>query len=493
MSTTATLNDRPTLRDALLLFVLVPFMLVMGLGGWYSLHALSFEVESRMQEDIELIARSIRLPLSNALDRGNIHEIEQALDSAFSIDRVYGVYVYDETGQRIAGSGTQRAQVSSDRAAELALERNRQSEFEETGREDIFSFFLPLTDIGGRIIGLLQVTRRGSDFHQNIGQVRQHALVALLITGILLTLIIFIGHYRAIGRHLSAVENGLRRIGTDQPDARVPEHGPSEIHALSQNINSMLDRLAHSQDEIEQRQQRELSLQLRLQESEKLAVIGQLAAGVAHELGTPLSTIDGKAQRALRKDDLATSLRSDLEQMRAEVRRMEYIIHQLLDFGRHNPLQCRPVKCVDLVHTVIDQCTSEAKQRKIAINITNSNNDLEVEVDSVRIEQALTNLLRNAIQAARKQVSINWHAADSGIVFSIEDDGAGITTESCSRLFDPFFTTKPVGSGTGMGLAVAKAAISDHHGEIDVDTSPHLSGARFLVHLPTQQQADAHE
>ncbi|MEX2353580.1 MAG: HAMP domain-containing sensor histidine kinase, partial [Gammaproteobacteria bacterium] len=89
--------------------------------------------------------------------------------------------------------------------------------------------------------------------------------------------------------------------------------------------------------------------------------------------------------------------------------------------------------------------------------------------------------------------SISWHAADSGIVFSIEDDGAGITTESCSRLFDPFFTTKPVGSGTGMGLAVAKAAVSDHHGGIDVDTSPHLGGARFLVHLPMQQQADAHE
>lgn len=483
--------QRYTLRTALLLFVLIPFILLMSIGGLYSLKQLEQQVETRMQEDIELVARAIRLPLSRALERGRISDIEQALASAFHIDRVYGVYVYDENGKQIASSGTREAQVTSDRAAELASSGGLQSEYDEAGGEQIFSYFLPLTDSGSRISGLLQVTRRGSDFQKYLSEVRQQVLIVLGITGLILILIIFFGHYRAIGRHFRSMESSMARIGAGENELRVPEEGPAELSTLSHGINTMLDQISESQQQIEQQRERELELRFRLQQSEKLAAIGRLAAGVAHELGTPLSTIDGKAQRILRRNDMETPLRQSIDQMRVEVRRMENIIHQLMDFGRRNPLHKSPTRADTLAHSVRDQFQMEIEANGIQVQLLGLRPGTEIIVDRMRIEQALGNLLRNAVQAATSTVNLIWDHDDDWVVFTVEDDGPGIDNEQMTHLFEPFYTTKPVGQGTGLGLAVVHAAINDHKGRIEIDTSPELGGARFRIYLGKHIAADS--
>lgn len=487
------LLQRYTLKTALLLFVLVPFVLLMGFSGWYTLQKLEQQVETRMQEDIELVARAIRLPLSHALEVGRIGGIEQALASAFHIDRVYGVYVYDENGKQIASSGTRKAQVTSDRAAELASSGGRRTEFDQAGGEKIFSYFLPLTDSGGRINGLLQVTRRGSDFQHYINEVRMEVLVALGGTCLVLIPIVFFGHYRAVGRYLRDIDRSMMRIGAGESEHRVPEGGPAELRTLSRGINAMVDRMVHTQAQIERQRAREMELRLRLERSEKLAAIGRLASGVAHELGSPISTIDGKAQRILRRGDLNERMRESLDQIRAEVRRMEYIIHQLMDFGRRNPLQYQLIRSDTLAHSVRDQISAEIELRKITVTLHGPEPGPQIEVDAMRIEQALGNLLRNAVQAAASRVRLSWSRQDEHILFTVEDDGPGIDSEQQKHLFEPFYTTKPVGEGTGLGLAVVHAAVSDHRGTIEIDRSPDLGGARFHIVLDAVNHADVQE
>lgn len=481
---------RYSLRTALLLFVLIPFVVLMIAGGLYSLQQLEQQVETRMQEDIELIARAIRLPLSDALERGRINSIEQALASAFHIDRVYGVYVYDEKGQQIASSGTRKAQVPSERAAELASSGEYKSEFEEVGNEKIFSSFLPLTDSGGRINGLLQVTRRGSDFRQYISQVRTEVLIALAATALVLTLVVFLGHYSAIGRHLRSMDQSMSRIGAGESKLRVPEEGPAELITLSQAINNMLDRIADSQTQIERQREREMDLRLRLEQSEKLAAIGRLASGVAHELGTPLSTIDGKAQRLLRQQSMDDTTRNAIDKMRHEVRRMEHIIHQLMDYGRRNPLQQRTARSDMIAQSAYDQLCADLGRPADKVVLKGERPGPAAPVDIMRIEQALGNLLRNAVQAANDSILLQWYQQDDWLVFSVEDDGPGISPEQHKQLFEPFYTTKPVGEGTGLGLAVVHAAVNDHQGDIVVDTSPELGGARFRIYLKLHGQGE---
>ncbi|MEX1199111.1 MAG: ATP-binding protein [Pseudohongiellaceae bacterium] len=474
------------LRVALLAYVLIPVIVVLALAGSWSLRLLEQQVDERMQEDIELIARAIRLPLSHALERDRPGSIQQALDSAFSIDVVYGAYVYDENGEEIARSGLPEGTVQTSEAAALAAAGDRLGEFSQAGNEVIFSYFVPLTDTGGRISGLLQLTRRGSDFSDYITMVRQGFTLALSIALLLIAALVLLGHHRAIGQHLRRIARDMTRINVDQTDRRLREEGPAEMKVLAGGINDMLDRVNASQQEIAERQAHETELKLRLQESEKLAAIGQLASGIAHELGTPLSTVDGKAQQALRRDDLDRNLRNSLERVRQEAGRMERIIRQLLDFGRRNPLTRSTMDCGNLLRSVIEKLEQEIANRGVQVNMPHSSDapPCVVQVDPIRFEQALSNLVANAVQACNSQIRIHWHSVPDGTIITVEDDGEGVAEKDLPYLFEPFFTTKAVGQGTGLGLSVAHAAVTDHGGHLEVARSEELGGACFTIYLP---------
>lgn len=482
----------PSLAAVLALAVLLPFLAAVGLTAWYSISLLERHTQDRMQEDIELIARAIRLPLSHAMERGHDGTVKRALESAFNIDRVYGVYVYDQDGNTVYANGASEASMPNDRAASLANRGERQGEFARAGGERVFSYFVPLVDAGERINGLLQVTRRGSDFDQYIASVRQQSLVVMAISAVALVLIVLLGHRWGVGRHVRGMESSLERIRSGDLAHRLDRRGPRELSLLGASINQMLDAIAQSRKKLAEQKDREAELTERLHQSEKLAALGQLAAGVAHELGSPLSTVDGNTQRALRQNDNSPAVVRALTAIRREANRMERIIRQLLDFGRNNPLSLRRVKADHPLRSVLQREEDVSQQIAVHTEIPPAAASVSIAVDIVRLEQALANLLRNALQAARSQVLLRCCISEDQVSYYIEDDGSGVDLNAKSRLFEPFFTTKPTGEGTGLGLAVAHAAVRDHGGTITVGQSS-LGGASFCVSLslseiPTERQ-----
>lgn len=480
------LRFAPSLALVLAVAVLLPFLSAVGVTGWYSISLLERHTQARMQEDIELIARAIRLPLSHAMERGHDGTVKQALESAFNIDRVYGVYVYDQDGNTVYANGAREASMPNARAASLASRGERQGEFGRAGEERIFSYFVPLVDAGERINGLLQVTRRGSDFDQYISSVRKQSLVVIAISSVALVLIVLLGHRWGIGRHLRGMEFSLARIRSGDLSHRLDRRGPRELSVLAASINQMLDAIAQSRKKLAEQKDREAELTARLHQSEKLAALGQLAAGVAHELGSPLSTVDGSTQRALRQEGSPPPVTRALHVIRREASRMERIIRQLLDFGRTNPLSLRRVQADYPLRSVLVYVEDESKLISIRADIPPIASGVGVAVDIVRLEQALANLLRNALQAARSQVVLRCRVLEDIVCYSIEDDGPGINAEVEPHLFEPFFTTKPTGEGTGLGLAVAHAAVRDHGGTITVGRSS-LGGASFHISLKAHE------
>jgi len=473
----------PSLRATLVGVVLLPLLAATAISGWYSLSYLEARTEERMQEDIELIARAIRLPLSHALEQGYRRTVQQAVESAFRIDRVYGVYVYDSEGETIAASGSRDATMGSDRAARIASRGGRQGEFEQAGDEPVFSYFVPLSDGGGRVAGLLQVTRKGSDFDHYLGEVRRGATLIFLATGAGLALIILLGHRWAAGRHLSRLEQALHRVETGDRYHRLAPRGPRELRTLATGLNRMLDAILHSHDLLAEQRRREAELTERLHQAEKMAALGQLAAGVAHELGSPLSTVDGKAARALRRDTLPERTHSALESIRREVRRMERIIRQLVDFGRANPLHRARVRADQPLQSALRLLRESGEAGSVEVRLDVEPPRSALNVDATRLEQALFNLLRNAVQAAETTVCAGGAPEEHGYRYWLDDDGPGIEEAARPHLFEPFFTTKRVGEGSGLGLAVAHAAVAEHGGHIEAGRSP-LGGARFTIHLP---------
>lgn len=487
------LNKSPaySIHTALMAFVLVPFLFVLVFTGWYGLSNLEAQVISRMREDIELIARAVQLPLTEALERDRSERLERTLDSVFGFDRVYGVYVYDRSGRRIASSGTRKAEVPSERAAGLAAGGDQQGEgeFDQAGGEAVFSYFLPLTDNSDRIQGLLQITRRGSDFASYIQEIRERGLAALAVLVVLSIILVYWGYHNAIGRYLGRIQENMRRIGRGNVDHRIETGGPRELRFLTEGINSMLDSIMRSEREVKQQRETAFELKMRLHQSEKLAAIGRFAAGVAHELGAPLSVADGKAQQALRKAGHEAG--PVLKEIRSELHRIDQTVRQLMEFARPVRPAHRTVTLGYLVEAALSQVEAERERSAVRIDRPDADQMLMLYGDPLRLEQALVNLLRNAIQAVPGgRVRLDTRVEDGRIYLAVEDDGPGIDDAVGRRLFEPFFTTKASGQGTGLGLAVVEAVVDEHDGQVRVARSE-LGGARFELSFPVRSAGQA--
>lgn len=472
-----------SLRLALVVYIVLPLLLVMAGTGYISLRSLEASIEERLRSDMELVARAIQLPLSRALERNERRGLAQALESAFTIDQVYGAYVYDGEGHQIASLGMREMFPAREQVGEIAAEGYETGRFEEVAGQEVFSYFIALTDSGGRINGLLQLTRRATDFQNYIHNLRMGALALLLGSAVIMTALVLFGHQQALGRHVAALTRSMTRVGQGDYRHRAQPSGPKEIVELGHAFNRMLDDIERAEQEIETRRETQQDLEDRLRHAEKLAAIGQLAAGVAHELGTPLSVVEGKAQRALRNRDLPEPVNRDLQSVRDAVRRMERIVRQLLDFGRRQKPQPRTVQTARLLGAAAETVATEARESGTTVKVETAP-DLTFHADPVQLDQVLVNLLRNAIHAAAGgTVSASAWREGEHVHIAVDDDGPGIPEADRSRIFDPFYTTKRVGEGTGLGLAVVHGIVEAHAGRVEIGRSPR-GGARFEIVLP---------
>jgi signal transduction histidine kinase len=469
-----------------MLRVLVPVCAVLGAAIAATLRTIETSVEERMKDDVDLVARALQLPLIHAIERERDGSVREALRSAFGIGRVYGAYVFGPDGEIVASYGAATPGGPPERLTELVAEGNRAGEFGAVGGRRVYSSFVPLTDIWGRSLGLLQVTRRQSDFDEYVARLRLGALGALLLVMGVVTVLVLHGHHRAAIQPLGRLSDSMARVATGDTGHRAAERGPKEIANVAATFNRMLDALEASAQEVRRRREAQRELRRELASAEKLAAVGELSAGVAHELGAPLSVIDGRAQRLLRKTDLDGATRRDLGVVRTQVTRMEAIVRQLLEFGRAESGRKRTVDLATVMGGAVAASRDAARRAETRLEVRPPHEPVSVEADGRRLEEAVGNIVRNAVQAAPGgHVRVAWRRSEAGAELSVEDDGPGVPDEARGRIFDPFFTTKDSGQGTGLGLAVVHGVVEDHAGRIDVERST-LGGARFKVHLPVQ-------
>ncbi|MFW5973246.1 MAG: ATP-binding protein [Bacteroidota bacterium] len=473
-----------SLRFRLIVFVIVPLAVTLAAGGLLIFRNYEDLLERRMEEDVELVARAVQLPLSRAVERSHEGVLQRALESVGQINRVFGLYVYDADGSLIAtmGGDVPLEQPSDDDVADRSNERSRYTEV--SGRR-VYSYFVPLMDSGNRVIGLLQVTRRASDIEDAIADLRTR-VGWLLMGGLLLVSgLVVVGHRMAVGDPLLKLRESMNRVRRGDRRHRADIDRPREIADVATTLNQMLDSLEHAETEIITRKETQSQLERQLKHAEKLAAIGQLAAGVAHELGTPLSVIDGKAQRALRNRTLDDGDRAAFEDIREQVARTEVVVRQLLDFGRRHSLNIRsaPPRTIAraAAHAVMDRARSAGTDVDVDVDASAG----RIRVDALAIERVLTNLLENAIDAAPGgTVSIRFLERDGRHEFVVEDDGPGIRSDQRQVVLEPFFTTKEVGRGTGLGLSVAHSIAEEHGGSLTIGESP-SGGTSVTVSLPS--------
>lgn len=329
---------------------------------------------------------------------------------------------------------------------------------------------------------------RGSQVHIVV-----KTLLMLAVCGVVVS---FVGLW-LVGRPIQALSEKTRRIGAGDLSGPIELKQDDEIGALARDINAMCDRLAAAQDRARSEAEMRVTMLEQLRHADRLKTVGQLASGVAHELGTPLNVVSGRAKliadRRVEGDEAADSARIVMEQ----AERMASIIRQLLDFSRRREPRLVAGDLGDIAARTVEMLATIARKRGVSLELMRDDAPTTVVVDHGQLQQVLTNLVVNAIQASasgggvtvsvgrevlRPPGDVGGAPAEHAFV-RVADRGHGIAPEHLPHVFDPFFTTKTVGEGTGLGLAVSYGIVRDHHGWIDV-RSEVGAGSVFTAFLP---------
>jgi signal transduction histidine kinase/ActR/RegA family two-component response regulator len=225
-----------------------------------------------------------------------------------------------------------------------------------------------------------------------------------------------------------------------------------------------------------------------LRRSEKLSALGQLIAGVAHELNNPLAVVQGYSQLLARRDDVSGKVRQDILKVLHESERAAKIVRDLLAYARPSEPQKVAVDINQLVGSVLDNYEADVKAAQVRLHRQFANHILKTRADRAQIEQVVINLLTNALHAVSqrphpRRISVTTEETTAGIRFSVADNGPGVRRDIVGKIFDPFFTTKPLGKGTGLGLTISNSIVQEHKGRMLVESEPG-QGATFIVELP---------
>jgi two-component system, NtrC family, sensor kinase len=317
----------------------------------------------------------------------------------------------------------------------------------------------------------------------------------LMITGALVVLVTYVLLTRLIVRPMENLTRASERLAEGARAAEVPVAGAAEVARLALSFNRMAGELRRQKGALEERlsELERATGELRatrdqLVRSEKLASVGRLSAGIAHEIGNPLAAISGLVE-ILQMGGLTPAEHEEfLARIRGETDRIHRIIRELLDYSRARPSEPAVAQAANLA-TVIEEAVKliapQKDLRHVTIESRMHDEQPLVRAPHDELTQVVLNLLLNAADAVAGEgtILIELTRQQERIVLAVSDTGPGISEAALGKLFDPFFTTKPPGKGTGLGLAVCLSLVERFGGKISAENGA-AGGARFIVTLP---------
>lgn len=304
------------------------------------------------------------------------------------------------------------------------------------------------------------------------------SVISALVPNLLLLLLVV----RTISRPLQRITLAAVQVTEGEYGTEVDlRKSNDEIGLLADSFNEMSRKMA---DDIKQLQE----LNEQLTRTEKLAAMGTLAAGVAHEVNNPLASISSLIQMMQSKANLDEKTAENLKLIQTQIQRITQVTKDMMDFARVRPAAKSAVDINDLIEKSLRLASFDKSFQKLRINKNLAERLPKVFADGDQLQQVFLNLFLNARDALPEggELEIETSAALSEVRIAISDNGVGIKPDDAQKVFDPFFTTKPAGKGTGLGLAVCYGIITAHHGKIEVAAN-NTKGTTFHIELPISQ------
>jgi two-component system, NtrC family, sensor kinase len=480
---------------------MLPLLLVSGV---YSVVRVQQEARARVADEHARaagMARTIQIAVENALAlRDRPHgELTRLLDDLTvgqrGIDRIR---LFDRDGHVLAASNERTVALSPTLdAVARVIETGTGVVVERQGGDRAWWLYVLPVQYSDRLDpGRLLRTRVALEiaFVAPDGATTDRRAIrdVLLRVGaltVVLALLIAVVLQRQVLRPLAQLAHSIRALGEGHRGPPLPVKRRDELGELAEAFNRMTERLDEARQRVVAEGEHALDLEQQLRRAETLAVAGKLASGIAHEVGTPLNIISGRAEMVLESLPPDHPGREDLERIIQQIDRVSNIVRSLLDAVWLGKLEIQRVPVGLLIGRLLPLLEHVVRKRGIAMTTSIPETLPDVAGDPGRLQQVFINLLMNAVEATPDdgQITISawpgWNDGRAGVLVEVTDSGAGIPPDALGQVFEPFYTTKPVGQGTGLGLAISRDIIRDHGGTVVAQSRPG-QGATFTVWLP---------
>ncbi len=501
----------------------------MALFAWLNFNNLKALLMQEAISDADKISETIIRSTHNQMlwnDRPLYYNTIQEIGSQRGVKRIR---LINKTGRVIYSSRPQETGVLLNKRGEIcvfchgkellltASSKNRSRRFTEASGEE----FLGITNAiyneqscytaschfhpeSMKVLGVLDVVVSLDKMHSLLDAYRNRSVALTLLLIVLTSLSLTLFTEKLVNRPVRALLQHTKLLSRGELDGQVPAFANDELGELAQSFNAMTLNLKRARGELEgwgknleqmvqQRTQEVTRIQAQLVRSEKLASLGELVAGIAHEINNPLTGILMFASLMQGSPKLDRTLRNDLETIVRETQRCAGIVKGLLEFARCSA----PQKSLCDVNEISEKALSLIEHQTLFKDISvvrSYRDDLpSLLLDPNQFEQVLVNMFLNAGQAMRGEgvlkVSSELDGERGCVLMRISDNGCGIPEGNLAKIFDPFFSTKE-NKGTGLGLSVSYGIIEEHGGGIDVQSKPG-EGTTFTIRLPLRQPAPA--
>ncbi|MGH7324105.1 MAG: ATP-binding protein [Candidatus Rokuibacteriota bacterium] len=480
------------LRLRLVLVLMVPVVLVIGVYGYLRIRHEQTQLLAEQQGDVALTAKAVQIAVENALRDRQIADIERLLvemvEHQEAIDRI-----------RLFDRGFAPVLVSNPLSIgeDVPLEALRQAVatgtpqaiYQSRRGRPVLYYVMPIRDRHGQTAGAMELVHLATRVHERVRAANRDVVLRLTLLVASIAALAGVMLQRQVLRPLARLVDGIRRLGRGEPGPPLPVERRDELGRVAEAFNEMAEHLEAARRQLLTETERALDLERQLRQAAMLAVAGKLASGIAHEVGTPLNIISGRAEFLLKTALPESPERRDLEIIVRQIERISKIIQGLLDSVRAQKPEIQPVAVHEFVQEFLPLLRHAARRRGVTLTAAMPEAVPAMLADPAQLQQVVLNLVLNALEATpaggRVAISARQHDRNGqpGVAVAVSDTGAGIPAEQLPRIFDPFFTTKPRGKGTGLGLAICRDIVRAHGGDIEV-ASQAGAGATFTFWMP---------
>ncbi|MEZ4647816.1 MAG: ATP-binding protein [Candidatus Eisenbacteria bacterium] len=487
----------------LFLSLAVPMVSLFALFGYLDGRSSSHRLRDELSREGRAISRTVQHSIEDALRDRQFEDVRELVDAITGYERIFGVRLFDGNGRIRYQSAeleshafAHQAQLEAVLATRDPLEVRRR--FDE---EPVVSFLNPLLGPDGSLLGAVQVIQLESFIEEDLRA--SWTRIALLTGAMILAtaLVISLVTRFVVTRPIDTLASGFRELGRGKRP-QIPRTSSDEFDRLAAEFSAMCVRLDAAQASLLEEQEERQKIEADLRNTARLASLGELAAGLAHEIGTPLGVIAGRAEVLQRRLAGNEQAGQSLEIVLEQIDRISRIVRSMLDFARVRELHLADVSIPSVLARTFEFVSHRLEERGIASHVRETSALPTVRADAEHLQEVFLNVIMNASDAMPEGGTIDAalsagtepHPERGGTMDTIRlefrDTGTGIAEHHIERVFDPFFTTKEVGRGTGLGLSISYGIVKEHGGWMEIESEVGR-GTAVRIHLPVQGPTSA--